>query len=212
MSKQWSQSDINYLKRFAASKRLDELAQRFDVEVEEVRARLAELKLASKDGPADAGATTDPLFIYFEAGLTAMHEGRWGDAIARFEQVAAESDLLDLSGRARQFLAICRQRQSPGDGMAAREDPFLLAVFHKNQGRYEEALKICHGNAGSEQDERFVYMQASLHCLVGDPEKAASMLEQAIRLNSENRVHAFHDPDFAGLRKRQDYAYLFGLG
>ena len=36
-------------------------------------------------------------------------------------------------------------------------------------------------------------------------------LSRAIELNAKNRVHAFHDPDFAELRKDRDLRQLFGL-
>jgi tetratricopeptide (TPR) repeat protein len=207
MSKKWSQSEINYLKRFAASKRLDELARRFEVDAAQVRAKLLELGLATKEG-VGAGAEPDPLVADFERGLKALYAGDWAKAEKLLAKVVEESDLLDLAGRARQFLAICRARQA--ESAATTEDPYLLAVYRKNRGEYAAALKLCDGKARSD-DERFVYLAASIHALEGRTEEAFRALSRAIELNPKNRVHAFHDPDFAKLREEKEHAKLFGL-
>lgn len=209
MSKKWKDTEINYLKRFAASKRLDELAQRFDREPAEVRSKLAELGLASKDGPAAAGTATDPLVENFEKGLEALHKGDWATAEKQFGRVVEESDLLELTGRARQYQAICLARLGEGKG-GEEEDPFVRAVYHKNRGEYEAALKLCDGSP-EEGDERFLYLAASIHALQGREEEAAEALERAVELNPKNRVHAYHDPDFAELRQDPERAALFGL-
>ena len=208
MSKQWSSSEVNYLKRFAASKRLEELAQRFDADVNEVKAKLAELKLASKEGPVETSRAEDPLVGTYEAAFEAMYKGDWKKAVKGFEEVLADSDLLDLTGNARQYLTVCRERLSEEE--VPERDPFTAAVFHKNRGELDDALAVIKKN-GDGKDERFVYLTASIHSLSGDEKKAAEALRKAIELNQKNRVHAFHDPDFAGLRANQEYAHLFGL-
>ena len=62
-----------------------------------------------------------------------------------------------------------------------------------------------------QKDERFAYLAASIHAAEGRTEEAAQALSRAIDLNPKNRVHAFHDPDFAELRKDRDHRQLFGL-
>lgn len=208
MSKQWSSSEINYLKRFAASKRLDELAQRFDTDVDDVKSKLAELKLASKEGPVETSRAEDPLVGTYEKAFEAMYKGDWKKAVKGFEEVLADSDLLDLTGNARQYLAVCRERLS--DEESQDSDPFTAAVFHKNRGELDDALAVIE-KKGDGKDERFVYLTASIHSLSGEEKKAVEALKKAIELNEQNRVHAFHDPDFAGLRENQEYAHLFGL-
>jgi tetratricopeptide (TPR) repeat protein len=207
MSKKWSQSEISYLKRFAASKRLDELAQRFEADPAQVRAKLLELGLGTKEGAATE-VRPDPLVADFEGGIKALYASDWAAAEELLGRVAAESDLLDLGGRARQYLAICRARRAETE--TAAEDPYLLAVFRKNRGEYAAALKLCDGKARSD-DERFLYLAASIHALEGRTAEAVRALTRAIELNPKNRVHAFHDPDFAKLREEREHARLFGL-
>lgn len=205
--KKWSSNDISYLKRFASSKKLEDLAQRFDTDIKNVKAKLAELQLESKEGPVDTGATSDPLFQLFEQGLAAMHEEKWADAAEKLERVATESDLLDLTARARQYLAICKARHTPNKKDSST-DLFTLAVYHKNRGELDEALKLSQKHGKTERD---LYLQASIHSLAGDDDKAESLLAKAIEMNEENRVHAFHDADFRELRDDEKYAHLFGL-
>ena len=56
------------------------------------------------------------------------------------------------------------------------------------------------------RDERFAYLAASIHALREDHEAALRLLDHSIELNPKNRVHAFHDPDFATLRERGEIA------
>lgn len=210
MSKHWTGSEISYLRRFAAGKRLSELAQRFGIPPEEVRAKLAELRLASKEGPAVPTSASDPLLAVFEEALKALYAKRWAEAEEKLGKVAQGADLLDLKSRARQMLLACRQRRPAEGRKSERPDPYLAAVVHKNRGEFEEALALASGAAGS--DERFLYLSASIFALTDRKAEAAKALSRAIEANPVNRVHAFHDPDFAELRRAKDYAHLFGLG
>jgi len=207
--KKWTDSEIKYLKRHAASKKLGELARRFDTDDKQVRSKLAELGLASKEGAVTTQAGIDPLVETFEKALKALHKSKWAEAEKLFQKVISEGDLPDLAGRARQYLEICRAQQAEVVD-EREEDPFLAAVFLRNRGELDAALKACDG-AERSKDERFVYLAASIHALQERREEAAEMLARAIELNPENRVHAFHDPDFAQLRKQQELAHLFGL-
>jgi hypothetical protein len=209
MSKHWTANEISYLKRFAASKRISDLAQRFHAQPEEVRGKLAELKLASKEGAAGPTSAADPMLGVFEAGLKALYTKRWAEAEEKLEKVASNADLLDLKSRARQMLAACRERRAaPEKGGAS--DPYLTAVVLKNRGEYEEALALA-SRGGAASDERFLYLTASIYSLTDRPAEAAKALARAIEANPVNRVHAFHDPDFTELRRHQDHAHLFGL-
>lgn len=152
----------------------------------------------------------DPLLEHYESGLRAMYRQRWAEAAKHFAQVA-ESDERDLAGRARQLLATCRAKQEDGADDLHGEDPFLLAVVHKNNGELEEALQICARGGRQSKDERFAYLAASIHALRGEAEEAAKYLELAIALQPKNRIHAYHDADFASVREDAAFSRLFGL-
>jgi len=79
-------------------------------------------------------------------------------------------------------------------------------VFEKNRGNYDRALTLAKKGGRSSKDERFAYLEASIHSLEERLDEAAEALQRAIELNGKNRVHAFHDPDFAPLRKSRQHA------
>lgn len=150
----------------------------------------------------------DPTLEQYENGLKAMYRQKWSEAAKLFARVA-KSDESDLAGRARQLLATCRDKQE--SDAAHPEDPFLLAVVRKNNGEFDDALQICSRGGRQSKDERFAYLAASVHALKGEAEAAAHFLELAISLNPKNRIHAFHDADFASLRGDAAFSRLFGL-
>lgn len=204
--KRWSTTDVNYLKRFAPTKKIAELAKRFGTDPETVRAKLTELKLSAKD-EGGAARGPDPHLEEFEAGVKALYKGKWAEAEKKLASVAEKSDLPELVSRARQFLRVAQTRAAEATPVEA--EPYVQAVFLKNQGDLAGALEVCREKGG--RDERFYYLAASIHALSDRQADAVKALGKAIEANPVNRVHAFHDPDFAELRKRQEHAHLFGL-
>ena len=165
---------------------------------------------------AKAAAAIDPALDAFTKALDAFHKKDWAKAANLLESVLAESDRPDLSARARQYLAASRQKleeAAAAKGKAKGEDgdPFLRAVIEKNRGDAAAALELCRQGGRDQKDERFAYLAASIHAAEGRTEEAVQALSRAIELNAKNRVHAFHDPDFAELRKDRDHRQLFGL-
>ena len=169
-------------------------------------------------GSKRAAGTADPALDAFTKALDAFHKKDWSKAAEQFEAVVAQSDLLELSARARQYLAASRQRLDEAAGAKAKGkakqedgDPFLRAVFEKNRGDSAAALEICRQEGREQKDERFAYLAAAIHAAEGRTEEAVQALSRAIELNAKNRVHAFHDPDFVELRKDRDLRQIFGL-
>ncbi len=206
MSRHWSKSEVAYLRRFATTKKVAELAQRFDTEESEVRAQLAGLGVAARDSEP-AAAVEQPELAGFEAGLRALYAQDWAEAERCFAAVLAASETVALSGRARQLLGVCRGRLA--EAAAEPADPVLLAVYHKNRGDYAAAQAALAGVA--RDDDRGLYVRAAVHAAAGQDEQAAVALAAAIALNPVNRVHAFHDADFQALRRREEHAHLFAL-
>lgn len=200
MSKRWSKTELAHLKRHADSQTLEELAQRFHTETSEVRAKMEELGLAGAGGDDQ-----DAALASYEEAVKLVHDGKWEKAAELLEGVIADSDTHELTDRARQYLAICRHRI---DGEQEIDDPYLAAVVSKNRGDLEAAQKIV-AKADSEKDERFAYLEASIHALSGDDDQAIEVLGRAIQLEPRNRVQAYHDPDFKELRENEDFQGLF---
>ena len=132
-----------------------------------------------------------------------------------FERAVEQSDQPEVKDRAKQFLAVSRQRAQEakrGRRQGRRgQDPYLQAVYEKNRGNLQEALEISRKGGQDQKDERFAYLAASIHAVESRWDEAAQALTKAVELNPKNRIHAFHDPDFAELRKNRDLRPLFGL-
>lgn len=201
MAKRWSKTEISYLKRHAATATLDEMAAKVHSDPTTVRQKLSELGLTVGGGPAPA---EDPALAKFEQALERYHGGDLDAAAKLFQAVAAEADEPQLADRGRQYLAVCERRQAEDSG----GDPYLRAVCEKNRGNLEVARELvkAHGDGG----ERYVYLEASLDALGDDPDAALAKLRKAIELEPRNRVHAYHDPDFAPLRGREEFQGLLG--
>jgi len=210
MAKDWSTKETTYLKRYAASKRLAELAQRLEAEEAEVQAKLDELGLAAKDSPRKSRLGNEPLLATYEEALQALYGGQRSKAETLFRKVVEECDQPELAERARQLLAVSRR---PAEAAPAEsEDDFLLAVYEKNRGNPERALEIARRGGRTGKDERFAYLEASIHAQADRLEEAAAALGKAVELEPKNRVHAFHDPDFSALRKSKEHAGVFRSG
>ncbi|HYG61593.1 MAG TPA: tetratricopeptide repeat protein [Thermoanaerobaculia bacterium] len=163
--------------------------------------------------PNAAPASADALDIY-TAGIAALGRQDWAEAVRLFETVIQESDTPELTGRARQFLATSRQklaRNQQEDRPTGDDDPYLRALFEKNRGDFRQALELCRQDGREQKDDRFAYLAASIHALEGRPDDAVQTLTRAVELNPKNRIHAFHDADFADLRRNRDLRPLFGL-
>ena len=169
----------------------------------------------AKAARAPQSSDADPAIDALTAGLQALQTKDWAKAVERFEEAVRESDRPEVRDRARQYLTASRQKAGMGAGEApakgAEADPYLQAVYEKNRGNLQEALEISRKGGRDQKDERFAYLTASVHAIEGRWDEATQALNKAIELNPKNRVHAFHDPDLAELRKNRDLRPLFGL-
>lgn len=169
----------------------------------------------AKGAKAAQSAGADPALDALSQGLAALQAKDWAKAVERFEEAVRESDRPEVRDRARQYLTASRQKAAEGKGekpgKGAEADPYLLAVYEKNRGNLKDALEISSKGGRDQKDERFAYLTASLHAIEGRWDEATQALTKAIELSPKNRIHAFHDPDFAELRKNRDLRPLFGL-
>jgi tetratricopeptide (TPR) repeat protein len=174
-----------------------------------------ESKAAAAPTAAVRSPGSDPAIDALTAGLQALQAKDWTKAVERFEEAVRESDRPEVRDRARQYLTASRQKVAEGEGetpaKGAEADPYLQAVYEKNRGNLKEALEISRKGGRDQKDERFAYLAASVHAIEGRWDEATQALTKAIELNPKNRVHAFHDPDLAELRKNRDLRPLFGL-
>jgi len=144
----------------------------------------------------------------FETGVTQMYAKKWAAAAKAFQAVSESQRGNPLGERARRYLSVCESKTStPAD----EGDNFLAAVVAKNDGDLDAAMDLCTRGGLKGRDERFAYLAAAIEGLRENLGEAARLLEAAIGMNPENRVHAYHDPDFAGLRDHPDHGSLFSV-
>ncbi len=203
MAKRWSKAEIAHLKRHAKKQSVEELAQRFHVATDAVRRKLEELGLGATEAGSDAA---DAAIGDFSKALELVHGHKWQQAAKLLEKVIAETEEVRISDRARQYLEICRLRLDKDKTQDS--DPYLHAVFEKNRGNLEGALKLCKKHGAADKEERYAYLMASIRALSGAEDEALELLKTAIRLDPKNRVHAYHDPDFEALQGRDEFAQL----
>jgi tetratricopeptide (TPR) repeat protein len=208
MARRWKKEELTYLKRYAKSRTVKELAQRFRTREHIVEEKLEDLGLAAKDSVGPRRLANDPEVKLLEKGVRALHQEKWSEAEKTLQKVIDSTNVASIAQRARRYLAICRQRSGKGK-RRKKADAFLEAVYERNRGNLEKAMDICTRGGRRGKDERFAYLAAAIESARGNVDEAAKLLATAIEMNPGNRVHAFHDPDFEVLRSHPEHAALF---
>ena len=137
MAKRWTKEETTYLKRYAAKRKVRELAERFDADVDAVRKKLDEMGLAAADHPGASGEP-DPGIASIEEGVEALYAKKYAQAEKHFEQAEADAGQSEVANMARRYLAAARQGQEEYGDAA---DPYLEAVYQRNQGNLDAALQ-----------------------------------------------------------------------
>ena len=158
-------------------------------------------------------SSNDPGLDAFTEGLAALQAKDWKKAVEHLEKAVELADRPEMRDKARQLLVIPRQKaeEEAGKSKKSEVDPFLTAVYEKNRGNHQEALEISRQGGRDTKDERFAYLVAAIHAAENRTDEAVRALTKAIELNPKNRIHAYHDADFAELRKAKEHRPLFGL-
>lgn len=209
MSKRWKKEELTYMKRYARSRRVVDLAQRFKTDSATVLLKLKELDLEALDSVEPAPLVGSHQLELFERALKALHAGRFAQSAVGFRKVFEESDQPDLMNRARRYLTIAEERAGRSDEKISAQDPYLQAVYERNRGNFAEALAISSAGGRRSKDPRFAYLVSSIHVAQGELSSAAEYLATAIELDPMSRIHAVNDADFEELKASAEHANLF---
>lgn len=204
MAKRWQKVELNYLKKHAGSKSLEELAERFHTDVATVEAKIRDLRPERLGAAAKA---EEKALDEFQKGMEALYAEKWKKAHDILETLAEEAQIADLAARARQYADLAQRRLDETEP----DDPYLAAVVAKNRGEYEAAAKICSQGKRATKDARFAYLAAAIASRQGDLAAASKHLEKAIELDPRNRNHARHDPDFQDFREHAEHGELLAV-
>jgi len=146
----------------------------------------------------------DPVFTQavqnYEAAVKAMQEHKFEKAKTLLEKILAGGSR-ELMDRARVHLNLCNQQLAgTSTSFKSQEEHFDYAVSLINSGQNDQARghleKILKQNAKAD----FAYYgMAVVDCLTGQVESSLKNLNEAIRLNPQNRFQARNDSDFQNM-------------
>jgi len=117
------------------------------------------------------------------------------------QQLVDRASSRELHDRARVHLSLCTQQLASGTtSFKTQEEHFDYSVSLINSGQYDQARghleKILKQNAKAD----FAYYgMAVVDCLTGQVEASLKNLNEAIRLNPQNRFQARNDSDFQNM-------------
>ena len=162
----------------------------------------------TKSAESKKAAAVPAAIKVFERALTLLHAKRWSGAEAAFASIVDDHGSSIMAERSRRYIEVCQRKSNPAkdDG-----DTYLNAVFAKNAGDLEASMELCNRGGLKGRDERFTYLAAAIEDLSENHEEAARLLSKAIEMNRANRVHAYHDPDFEGLRSDPELAEILSI-
>lgn len=160
--------------------------------------------VAESDHPASDRLDEDSALDLYAQALKLVHDGQLELAVEILSNLVSAADH-KITSRARQLLEMCESRLE-GVEHDPTEDPYLLAVAFKREQRYPEALAVCKTHL---DDERFVYLKASVHALEKNPDEALESLVRVAEMNPQCRVVAYHDPDFRAIRNHPELESFF---
>ncbi len=193
MAKRWKREDITYLKRYAAQRTLGELSIRFKTDEETVEAQLVNLGVAAR-GSDRARYVEDPAVAELEKAVRALHAGKLEQAKKSLD-IALNCELSEVAGKAKLYL----RRLEMMSKAVQVGDPYLQAVYEKNNGEFANALSAAKRGGRWDKEGRFAYLGAAALMGLGEIEEAEQRLQTAVDLAPEFGIQAKVDPDFAEL-------------
>jgi len=136
----------------------------------------------------------------YEGAIKAMQEHKFEKAKTLLEKVIAggSRELLD---RARVHLNLCNQQLAGAStSFKTQEEHFDYAVSLINSGQFDQARTHLEKILKQSAKADFAYYgMAVVDCLTGQVESSLKNLNEAIRLNPQNRFQARNDSDFQNM-------------
>jgi tetratricopeptide (TPR) repeat protein len=140
----------------------------------------------------------------YEQGVRALQAREYTRAAAILQSVIdLYPDEKELHERARLYLNVVQRQTVPLDSTPkSREERVYAVTLAINRGAYAEALATLRVlEAEAPDNDHVQYMLAVVHAQRGELTQAASYLQRAVELSSENRVLASQDADLDPLRR-----------
>jgi tetratricopeptide (TPR) repeat protein len=161
-------------------------------------------KAPAAKAPLKPMAKPDPRFQQavqnFEAGMKSLQGQKFDKAKSLLEKVL-EGPSRELADRARMYLNVCNQQLAKtSTSFKTPEEHYDYAVALMNGGNYVDARAHLEKILKQQPKTDYaIYGLAVLDCLTNRTEDALRNLEQAIKLNPNNRFQARNDSDFVNM-------------
>lgn len=155
--------------------------------------------LAGTSSPVEDTNRKSLLDLY-EKAIHLMQSARYEEAHAAFNQML-EGAPHDLADRIRMYIAACVTQIDRGTTeFRSREERYDYAISQLNHGNYEDAREQFKQILLDTGDCDFAfYGLALLASLTNSSHECLEHLEQAIKLNPQNRIQARSDSDFSNM-------------
>ena len=155
--------------------------------------------LAGTPAPVEDTNRKSMLQLY-EKAIHLMQSGKYEDAHAAFNRML-EGAPHDLADRIRMYIAACVSQIDRGTtDFRSHEERYDYAISLLNDGNYEDAREHFSQILLEKDDCDYAfYGLALLASLTNSTHECLTHLEQAIKLNPQNRIQARSDSDFANM-------------
>lgn len=146
----------------------------------------------------------------FGAAIKYFQRRDFEKAAGLFEKVAAGT-VRDVADRARVHLRYCERKRHLEKLPKTAEGYYTCGVAALNSRDFDHALEYLNKSNKMTPNQEYVhYALAAAYGLGGDPDRAFSHLEAAIKLRPQNRAQARHDEDFQSLENDPRFSRLLG--
>ena len=146
----------------------------------------------------------------FEKAIKVFQKGNLNQAQKEFTALLENySEEIELTDRARSYLAICKHSLGMARRPKSAEDIVNLALMHHNDGDYPQAIKYLAKALDQEPKNDYIhYYLAAAHARSGDAQATAKHLKQAASNDPVSLVQAKVDEDFEAVRSSPDVAAI----
>lgn len=164
--------------------------------------------LAGTAVPAE-DATRKNLLDVYEKAIRLMGTGKYTEAHAAFNELLTGAPH-DLADRIRMYISACVAQIHEGTTeFRSHEERYDYAISLLNHGHYEDAREhFQHILLDRTDCDYAFYGLALLASMTNSSHDCLDHLEQAIRLNPQNRIQARSDSDFANMSEDPRFTEL----
>ena len=158
--------------------------------------------------------TTASALVYLEKGIESIYRKDFKKALAELQSLIEKyPNESDITSRARSYLDICRRGEARQKKTSTTHDQtYALGILEHNNANYDKAITYFQQSLEKYPCADYIYYSiAASMALKGNISAAIENLCKAVDLNTDSRVHAKNDPDFAVLEDSKEFQDLIGI-